>query len=389
MVRISLYLAQGFRIRMPRILLLCEYATVNGGEQSMLTMLPLVQGAGWQVEVACPQAGPLADQLGRHDVPVVDWDVQQKLAGRSLADRRAALEKLLRRTAPDLLHANSLAMSRLSGPVVARLAICSIGHLRDIVRLSKQAMADVNCHGRLLAVSAATRDWHVQQGLDPAKVHVAHNGVDLDFFHPQPANGYLHRELQIPPERKLIATIGQLVLRKGVDVCLAAVSEVFSRQGDVELLIIGERYSNKDEAIRHERELRQAADRPPLRGRVHFLGYRQDIPRLLNELHLLLHTAREEPLGRVLLEAAASGVAIVATDAGGTREIFPDSVGAIVIPAGNPAACAGAVCELLRDEDRRRRLGRAARKRAAAKFSAPRAAEVLLQHYDAELQRRL
>ena len=66
----------------------------------------------------------------------------------------ASWPRFLNRHRPALLHANSLAMGRLSGPVAAELALPSLSHLRDIVTLSRQAIADLNCHTRLLAVSA-------------------------------------------------------------------------------------------------------------------------------------------------------------------------------------------------------------------------------------------
>ena len=100
-----------------------------------------------------------------------------------------------------LLHANSLAMGRLSGPVAAELGLPSVSHLRDIIRLSSQAVADLNCHARLLAVSQATRDFHVAAGLAAEKLHVVYNGVDLEEFRPRSPTGYLHRELGLPPER--------------------------------------------------------------------------------------------------------------------------------------------------------------------------------------------
>ena len=64
-----------------------------------------------------------------------------------------------------------------------------------------------------------------------------------------------------------------------------------------------------------------------------------------------MHPARQEPLGRVLLEAAAAGVAVVATDVGGTPEIFPpDSESARLVPPDDAAALAAAMLELLDDE---------------------------------------
>jgi len=130
---------------MPRVLLLCEYATLSGGERSMLSTLDGVRAAGFTPAVIAPPKGPLADVLRARDVEVLPLP-SRDASGRSLSQDglRAELARLLHRRGADLLHANSLAMGRLSGPVAAELQLPSIAHLRDIVRLSRQAIADLN-----------------------------------------------------------------------------------------------------------------------------------------------------------------------------------------------------------------------------------------------------
>ena len=130
-------------------------------------------------------------------------------------------------------------MGRLSGPVVAELQLPSIAHLRDIVKLSRQAAADLDCHARLLAVSAATRAFHIAGGLAAAKTRVLYNGVQLDRFCPRPASGYLHRELGLPPGAQLIGTIGQISLRKGQDVLARAAATLAGKLANVHYLVIG------------------------------------------------------------------------------------------------------------------------------------------------------
>jgi len=119
-----------------------------------------------------------------------------------------------------------------------------------------------------------------------------------------------------------------------------------------------------------------------LRGRVHFLGVRNDIEQLLGELTLLVHPARQEPLGRVLLEAAASGAAIIATDVGGTAEIFPTKSDAarLVLP-DDPQILADAMQSLWGDAAECKRLGDAARQRAEEQFDICTAVAMLLRHY--------
>jgi glycosyltransferase involved in cell wall biosynthesis len=372
---------------MPRLLLLCEYPTLLGGERSMLATLPAVSSAGFDVQVAAPPDGPLTDALSKCGVSRVDWRVADERGTRwPLPELRENLLRLIERTQPDLVHANSLSMARVSGPVVATADAPSIGHLRDIVKLSEQVIADINCHRRLIAVSRATRDSHVVQGIDAKKCIAIHNGVDLNAFQPRPATKYLHRELGLPASARLVATIGQIGLRKGMDVVLAAALQVVDQLPGVHWLVVGKRTSEKDESIEFERLLHELAAEPLLAGRVHFLGQRDDVAELMNECTILVHAARQEPLARVLLEAAASGVPIIATEVGGTREIFPsEAEGAVLVASDRRDALAQAMVALCRDDTRREALGCAARYRAEAAFDVCAASAKLIEEYYATL----
>ncbi len=367
---------------MPEVLILCEYPTLSGGERSMLTTLEGVARAGFAPVVAAPPEGPLAETLAARGVEVVGLATRDPSGGRrSQAAVREELACLLANRRPSLVHANSLAMGRLSGPVMQSLRVPSLAHLRDILRLSRQAVADLGCHTRLLAVSEAVRRFHTAGGLAEEKTFVLYNGVDLERFRPGPPTGYLHEELGHSPGAPLVAAIGQIGIRKGFDVLLRAAVRVSQQRPSVHYLLVGQRWSEKAESRRFEADLRQGAA-ARLGGRVHFLGLRADVDRLLREVTVLVHPARQEPLGRVLLEAAASGVAVVATDVGGTREIFPpESQTARLVPPDEPECLANAMLELLGDGALRSQLGAAARRRAVAAFGAERATVDLVEHY--------
>jgi glycosyltransferase involved in cell wall biosynthesis len=116
------------------------------------------------------------------------------------------------------------------------------------------------------------------------------------------------------------------------------------------------------------------------------LGTCADVAPVLRECELLVHAARQEPLGRVLLEAAACGLAIVATNVGGTREIFPaEADAAILVPPDQRTALAEAVAGLFGDDERRRKLGSSARRRIEQAFDIRDAAARLIQRYQAVL----
>lgn len=347
----------------------------------MLATLDGVRAGGFEPVVLGPPEGPLAEAVARRGIELVGFECRRTDGERpSQGWLRERLAERLGRRQPALLHANSLAMGRLSGPVASELGLRSLSHLRDIVRLSARAVADLNCHTRLLAVSEATRAFHVAAGLSAERTYTLYNGVDLDEFRPRPPTGWLHRQLGLPPDARLIGAIGQIGLRKGQDLLVQAASRLADPWPNVHWLVVGRRCSDKEESLRFERRLHELPK--PLADRMHFLGVCNEVARLLPEWTLLVHPARQEPLGRVLLEAAAAGLAIVAARVGGTSEIFPDDQpSALLTPPNDAAALAAAVSTLLADADRRTALGRAARRRIQSQFGILTAVAGLLRHY--------
>ena len=370
---------------MSRVLVVCEYPTVNGGEASLLATLPSLSRTEFRITVACPPGGALADELNARGVSIEPF---AEHSGGDRESRRADLAQIVDRTRPEILHANSLAMGRWTGPLAAEKGIPSICHLRDMLGLSAAAVQALNQHARLLAVSAAVRDYHADQGIRQDLTHVLRNGVDLTRFRPRAPTGWLTRGLGWPSDSIVIGAIGQLVARKGLDVLARAAAIVNDRVPLARYVIVGERYSTKDEAVEHERATR-AAFEAAVGDRVRFLGRHSAIHELLPELTMLVHPARQEPLGRVLLEAAAAGLPIVATSVGGTPEIFhPESDAAILVPPGDPVELADAIERLAMDGALRAGLGQNARERMLEEFDADEAGLGLAWHYGETLKPR-
>jgi glycosyltransferase involved in cell wall biosynthesis len=259
-------------------------------------------------------------------------------------------------------------MGRLTGAAASQLHIPCTAHLRDILNLSTAAVADLNRNRRLVAVSHATRDFHVAQGLAGSRVDVIYNGIDCAAFAPRAATGWLKAELRLPADAFLIAAIGQIGLRKGLDVLAGAAVVNRDRLLGAHYLIVGERHSAKPESVTFERSLIECFADAGMSDRLHMLGRRSEVPRLLNEIDLLVHPARQEPFGRVLLEAAASGVPIVASDVGGTREML-DHDSAWLVPAGDAAVLAGAIQDACDRPELRRSKAAAARRRILQDFA--------------------
>ncbi len=140
---------------------------------------------------------------------------------------------------------------------------------------------------------------------------------------------------------------------------------------EVNYLFIGQRHSQKQESVAYENAIQLIFREAGIEDRLFCLGFREDVPVILNEVELLVHTAHQEPLGRVLLEAASCGQAIVATDVGGTAEILTDQVSAVLVRPDDLEALTAAIRRMFTDREYRVRLGQQARTLAIEKFSLP------------------
>jgi glycosyltransferase involved in cell wall biosynthesis len=180
--------------------------------------------------------------------------------------------------------------------------------------------------------------------------------------------------------------VGQIILRKGWDVWLDAAVTVVRKNPRAHFVLVGQRHSEKRETRELEQQLRNAGQQPPLNGHLHWLGNREKMETLLPEFAALAHAARQEPFGRVLLEAAACGVPVVATDVGGTREIFGDaSPAADLIPVDDASSLAAGILDILNKPDWARGRAAEASQRVIQRFDHRRAARMLLSHYEAVL----
>ena len=372
-----------------RVLIIGEYGICNGGENSLLSIIPLLNTKGWEFEAAVPVPSPFAMRLRNVCTNVHSFSTLSVDGSRlSQQEIRDALRELMESVRPDLVHCNSLSTSRLAGPVTKELGIASLGHIRDIVKLSKKAVADIGCLDRTIAVSHATRGWHIEQGFDAAQTHVVYNGVDIERFFPPDENGptnphdALALEQKLPAGTQVILYVGQIGMRKGIDVLISAFFKIANQNSNSHLLIVGERNSTKQEAIEYEKRLREEVLDSEFRNRIHWLGRRNDVPMLMKAASLLLHPARQEPLGRVLLESCAAGLVPVTTNVGGSSEILASQeLGQLLVEKDDADEMARIALMLLRDREKRVELSKLCRINAEERFHVELCAEAIHRHY--------
>jgi len=370
---------------MIRAAYLCEFPSVNGGENSLLSFLQSAQPHVHPVFL-CPGTGLLADRLGSAGIELYEFCLADDSGQRKSAQQVSAeLLPLLARIDVDLVHANSLSMSRILGRVAGNLTCPAVGHIRDILNVSSKVISDLGNLDLCFCVSEATRQCYLEQGLSDSKAITLYNGIGPSFFREQlnPDSRGIREQLGISSTSLVIGGVGQIGLRKGWNVLLDAVEQLVVQHHeplDVHVVLAGVRHSQKQESVEFERSLRNRAEQGELKGRVHLVGYCSPIYQFLQEINILAHSAHQEPLGRVLLEAAVSSIPVVATDVGGTREIFGEH-GAALVPAGDVDSMAAALLDSMQNHEAALERAVATQQLVKTRFAADIHQQELLHHY--------
>lgn len=254
----------------------------------------------------------------------------------------ARLTRLARRLDVDVVHTNSL-HSLYGWAAAALVRRPHVWHAREIVVQSGPALRVERFLARRFASEVIAMSEAIADQLDRRNVDVVYETADPDDFRPGLA-GRFRARIGAPDDAPLVGAASRLDSWKGVDVLLDAYERAKPERPDMHLLVAGGAVAGK-EHLAADLEARAAR-----LGDVHWLGPCTDMPELFADLDLfVVPSTAPEPYGLVVVEALASGVPVVVTDAGGPPEILaraaPDS-GRAVRP-GDPVALAGAITDLL------------------------------------------
>lgn len=336
-----------------------------GGAEFALLMLIENLDPGWKPTLLLdedPGSGPLAERAEALGAGV--RRVAPMPLGLAGARRAVGLAHLLRAERPAIFHAHLswplAAKWALAASVAARLPTVATVQLIPEFRLERSSYLQLRALAsrvdRYIAVSRDVADELVERFRWPAaKVSVGYNAVEIDRFGgPAPAG---LREQIGGGERPLVLTPARLDEQKGHAVLLRAAAEL----PGVDFVLAGE---------------------GPLRGplealaaelgvvdRVHFLGYRSDIPELLATCDVFALPSLYEGSSLAVLEAMAARRPVVSSAIGGTDELVEDGADGLLVAPGDADGLAAALRQLLGDADRRATFATRARERVERDFT--------------------
>lgn len=226
------------------------------------------------------------------------------------------------------------------------------GYQRYLLRTADTLVAVAESHKRYLVAV---------EKLDHRKIVVINNGVDTREYRPGPPNEVVREELGIRRGATVVATVASLKRLKNIHLLLEAAGEIAKDTDDVHYLIVGE---GPDRG-----ELEALASKLGIRDQVTFTGFREDVPDLLRLSHVFVLPSRTEVFSNAILEAMASGLAIVATDVGSSFELVRSGENGFLVPSEDPTALASALRELLGNPEMLRNFGQKSRRIVEAEYT--------------------
>ena len=302
------------------------------------------------------------------------------------------LVRLLRRLRPDIVHTHN-PKPGLYGRMAGRLArvpvvvntIHGLYATEDDSRARRAAVYGIERFASMFSAAELVQnveDVDVLRRLriPSRKIVLLGNGVDLGRFAPPSDQADVTRARAVfgaRPDQVVVGLVGRLVWQKGLRDLFAAAALLRRSRPDVLVVVVGPQDSDKADALGPK-----DIDAARALGNVEFLGGRGDVQELYHGFDIFVLPSYREGFPRSAMEAAASGVPVIATDVRGCRQVVDHAVTGLLVPVRDARALEAAVEELAADPGRRRAMGAAARRKAEAEFDESRLVETTLGVYE-------
>jgi glycosyltransferase involved in cell wall biosynthesis len=361
---------------------LVEFVTLfasSGTERQVMNLAFGLDPARFDIEFACLKRwGDLLERIEASGRPIREYRVASLMAPSTLG-LQLRFARDLRRRRIEIVHTYGF-WTNVFGIPAARLAGTPvvIGAIRDTcdhITPAQRRAQRLACRlaDAVLVNAEAIKRRLVEDGYDGDRIGVIANGVDLTPFEEARERGGLHRELGFPADAPVVAVFARLHPVKGIEYFLDAAGEVARQVPAARFLVVGEDRVVRNGAIvasDYRAELEARAARAGLAGRLVFTGFRRDVAAMLSDVSVsVLPCVANEGLSNSLLESMAAGVPVVATTVGGNPEVVEDGITGLLVRPRDAGALARAMVTLLADGELQARLGRAARRRVADRFS--------------------
>jgi L-malate glycosyltransferase len=343
-----------------KILHLSSQMTWRGGEQQIAYLISELVKKKCQQWVLCTDGNAMSGYCEKNQIPSF---VYQK-GIKNFFRNQKIIRQICDEQGIDVVHAHDSKSHTLA------FINTLFGKLRSAIVVSRRV--DFAIHSSILSkwkynnkfikkyicVSNAIKEILAEGVKDKSKLTVVHSGIDLDRFSAPQQKGLLRKELQISSDELIIGNVAALADHKDYYTFIDTVKLLKTKGLKAKYLIVGDGPLKND--------IQKYAVLKSLQEDIIFTGFRADIPIVLADFDIFLFTSKTEGLGTSVLDAMASAVPIVSTNAGGIPEIIQHEINGLLCNVGDSDCLAESVLRLVNDITLRDTLVQNAKERVKA-----------------------
>lgn len=342
-------------------------AWMRGSEVCLLNLMnsldkrhycPILWTNNPKLHHAAEESG-IVSQLSEFGV-LLGWRGQRASLSQYLGQIEQA-ETLIKQHQIDLVHVNSGAPCQWMWRAARDCKVPMLTQLHSGYTLRDRLRLCLHLSPYLVTVSHAISQPLLREGFPAERLKVVHNGIDLEALEAQPTR-MVRSTLGLPMNSTVMASVGSLIHRKGMDRIIRALATLRTEHPDLHLLIIGDGPALPT--------LRKLATQLDVEEKIHFVGEQHHVCGWLRGgVDLFVSGAREEAFGLVLAEAAAAGVPVIAPRVGGIPEVLQHGKSALLYDSEQPEQMAEHIECLLTSPSLAKTLAANAHTRVYEQFS--------------------
>jgi len=346
----------------------------RGGQRQSLLLAKEIQKKGCPLEFVVQPNSPLHEKALEANLPVTPIKIRNEF------DLTAALRlaKVMKRKNCVLVHfhdAHSLAAGSYAASL-AKVPIRVISRRVDFA-LNKNPFSQRKYKkgvDSIIAISQGVKKVLIASGIDSRVIDVVPSGIDFLPPEDMKKSDYLRKEFSFAPDDYLVGIVAHLADHKGHKYLIDAIKILKDKTPKIKIIIVGEGPLMM--------ELTKQAKEIHVEDMVFFLGFREDVPKILASLDLFVLSSYLEGMGSSIMDAMAHKLPVVATNVGGIPEVVIDGKTGLLVPPRRPAALAEAILELYRNPSLSLKFGQMGCEVVHQKFSAESMANKILGIYE-------
>jgi glycosyltransferase involved in cell wall biosynthesis len=309
----------------------------GGQERRVMSEMLGMHSRGHRVFLATRPQCRIADEARKAGIPVTEIPFRGSFDPASILK----LIKLIRSEKIQIVNTHS-GKDTWSGGLAARLSGRVFVRTRHLNYPSKRNLAHFIHYlpDQIVTCGEVMRRTLIETyGFPPEQLTSIPTGIDFDHFKASGGRDKTRAELGISTRSTVVLMAGIIRGVKRHEIALRGIAPLIHDGIDIHLLIAGDGPMKTD--------MEQLATTLSIADRTHFLGFRDDLPDLMQASDLLLLTSRSEGVPQVISQAMGSGLAVIGTDVGGVPELIQDRETGLLIPPESPEAVTHAVRQLL------------------------------------------